>query len=580
MIILGIHFETSHDSGAAIIKDGQILFAANEERFSRVKGDSSAPIKSIEEALKFTKIKPSDIDIIVFSGSSPGIKKILQHFYTHNSRVWFTKLGYLKSFYTFKSFDWTRFLRQTGLSGFIGGIKRSWDILGIIENFKESGFNKKVVYIDHDECHAASAYYTSGFKKSFIAVIEGSSLTNSCSFWVGEGNALTKVGEVPVLHSPGRFYELVTRILGFNYMQHGGKITGLAAFGNYKTCYPLVKNLMWVKNKQIFVSPDLYSLTDDFFSLNNKIPPRFQKYSREDIAAAFQKTLENVVLEIFRAYASEYDLTEVALAGGVFANVKLNGEICKLNFIKRLFVFPAMSDMGQALGAALCVYAKINPDYVPVQLQDVYLGPSFSDTQIKKAFKKYDIKYTKMKNSPLEIAKILSTNKVLALFLGRMEFGPRALGNRSILYPATDKSVNTWLNERLNRTEFMPFAPVTLFESAKDCYDLSLLNKCWESTEFMTIALPVTKFMKEKMPAPVHIDDTARPQIIKESKIPVYYKILREYKKITGLPSLINTSFNMHEEPIICTPEEAIIAFRKSRIDYLVVEDYIIEKTP
>lgn len=578
MIILGIHFETSHDSGIAIIKDGKILFAANEERFSRIKGDNSPPFKSIEKALKFTKIKPRDIDVIAFSGCRPGMTKIVQHFYTHSSRVWFTRFGYLKSFYAFKSFDWSRFLRQTGFCGFIGGIKISLNILTIIKNLKGKGFNKKVTYIDHDECHAASAFYTSGFKKSFIAVIEGSSLTNSCSFWIGDGNLIKKIGSIPVLHSPGRFYELVTRILGFHYLKHSGKITGLAAFGNHKSCYSIVKKLMWVKNKQIRVSPDMYSLTDDYFRHKEKIPKRFRKYSREDIAAAFQKTLEDVIVKIFENYSQEFDITNVSLAGGVFANVKLNGEICKIKSIERLYIFPGMGDVGQAVGAALRTYARINPDFKPFKLRHVSLGPSFSTKQVRTVLKKFDIKYKKVKNLPFEVARILAENKVIAFFQGRMEFGPRALGNRSILYPATDKSVNKWLNERLNRTEFMPFAPVTLFEYAKDCYEQSLLKKCKESVEFMTIALPVTKFMREKMPAAVHIDNTARPQIIKRTKNPTYYHILEEYRKITGLPSLINTSFNMHEEPIVYSPEEAIIAFRKSRIDYLVINDYIIKQ--
>lgn len=579
MIILGIHFETSHDSGVAIIKDGKILFAANEERFSRIKGDNAAPYKSLKEALRFTQIKPSDIDIVAFSGSKPGILKIAQHFYTHNSRVWFTHFGYLKSFYTLKSFDWIRFLRQSGWSGLIGGINLSKNTIEVIQDLKDKGFNKKVIYIDHDKCHAASAFYTSGYKKSFVAVVEGSSLTNSCSFWLGDGNSIKKIGSVPVLHSPGRFYELVTRILGFHYLKHSGKITGLAAFGNYKKCYSLVRKLMWTKGRQIRVSPQMYSLTDDYFGLNEKTPEPFKSYSREDVASAFQKGLEDVILDLFKNYARDFDMTNVSLAGGVFANVKLNGEICKLKSIKKMYVFPGMGDVGQALGAALAAYARTNHNFEPFLLENVYLGPSYSDSEVRQALKKYKIKYRKAKKLSQEVAKIIADNKVIALFQGRMEFGPRALGNRSILYPAIDKSVNTWLNERLNRTEFMPFAPVTLFEYAKDCYERPLLDKCLKSAEFMTIALPVTKFMQRKMPAAVHIDNTARPQIIEKSKNNIYYQILDEYRKITGLPSLINTSFNMHEEPIICTPEEAIIAFRKSGIDYLIMNKYIIQRT-
>lgn len=573
MIILGINL-TTHDSSVALIKDGVILADIAEERLSRIKMDGNPPTLSINKVLEITGIKESDIDILAFSDMQPGIKRLFYFFWQQAQRVFYTKGAYLRSFLIPNKFSIQRLKNQTGILGIKKAIETRKATAAIIQNFKDKGFLGKIEFVDHDLAHASGAYYTSGFTNGLVSVIEGSSFTNACSFWIGNNNSLKKVFETPLPHSPGRYYEIVTLILGFHPKKHGGKITGLAALGNPKKCYDRVKRLFYFTNGEIKVSPELYSLHDEYFANGNRLPKIFQGESREDIAAAFQKRLEDVICEQIKYLQETYREANLLLSGGVCANVKMNYELSKIDGVKNLFVHPGMGDMGQALGSALWVQAKYHKDFLPKKFTNAYLGPEFNSSEIESALKESGLKYSKSDNISKETAFLLSQNKVIGFFQGRMEYGPRALGNRTILYPATDPEVNKWLNNRLKRTEFMPFAPVTLYERAEDCY--LDLGKNKFAAEFMTVTLPVTEYMKKNMPAAVHVDGTARPQLIKEETNYTYYNVLKEYEKLTGLPSLINTSFNMHEEPIVCTPKEAISAFLQSKLDALVIGDYLV----
>ncbi|OGD29697.1 hypothetical protein A2833_02560 [Candidatus Azambacteria bacterium RIFCSPHIGHO2_01_FULL_44_55] len=601
MKILGLHIET-HDTGAALIKDGKIIAAVNEERLSRVKMDGSIPWRSIKEVLRIANAKEGDIDVIAFSGFKPGSKKLFYFFWQQAQRAVYTKGSYLKSFLNPKTFNFGRFLRQTGIAAAIEYFGVTKGAREIIREFKRKGFSGSVIFVNHDLAHAAGAYFTSGFdpvrsrpaegtattasgrsasngvEKGFVAIIEGSSFDNTASFWQAEHGNLEKIHEIPLPHSLGRYYEVVTAILGFHPKKHGGKITGLAAFGDPKKYYDKVAALLTVKGLEVKVSPKLFSLYDEYFARGRKLPLYFEDASREDVAAAFQKRLEDVVLELMRSLLAKYPSDTIMLSGGVCANVKLNMEIMRLPQIKKIFVHPGMGDAGQALGAALWAYSAHNQNFRPFRLDNVYWGPSYSDSEVEAGLKKSDLEYSRPDNLAETVAGLLNHKKVVGLFNGRMEYGPRALGNRSILYPATDRSVNDWLNKQLKRTEFMPFAPVTLDERAYDCYLKEDIDKCRQAAQFMTIAVGVTDFMKERMPAAVHIDGTARPQLMTREINPLYYDILKNYEKLTGLPTLVNTSFNMHEEPIVCAPEDAIKAYEASRLDALVIGNYLVTR--
>ena len=263
----------------------------------------------------------------------------------------------------------------------------------------------------------------------------------------------------------------------------------------------------------------------------------------------------------------------MALAGGIFANVKVNQRVKELG-VNNIFIFPHMGDGGTGAGAALQLYSQ-HEKLKPCELDNVYFGPSFSDEEIKEGLNKNKLDYDKYNDITGIVAELLKDGKVIGYFDNGMEFGPRALGARSILYQATDKKVNDWLNKRLKRTEFMPFAPLTLDKFTKKCYKNS--DGAEYAAKFMTITFDCTDYMKKTSPATVHVDGTARPQLIDKNTNPKYHEILLKYHKLTGIPSIVNTSFNMHEEPIVCTPNDAIRAFKLGHLDYLAIGNYLIK---
>ena len=299
----------------------------------------------------------------------------------------------------------------------------------------------------------------------------------------------------------------------------------------------------------------------------------FKGYSKEDISAAAQKRLEEVVLSYVKSINKKN--YRLALAGGVFANVKLNQKISQLKNVKEVFIFPNMGDGGLCVGAAALSY-NLKTKKNLKKIKNIYLGKEFSNLDILKAIKKFKLKYLMGSQINKIVAKKLYEGKVVALFNGRMEFGPRSLGNRSILSRATDPNINQTLNNKLKRTEFMPFAPITLSENFEEMYIGAKKNK--KACEYMTITLDCTKKMKKISPAAIHVDGTARPQIVNKKENPRLHKILKNYFIISNIPNLINTSFNMHEEPIVYSPSDALRGFLQSKIDYLYIGNYLISK--
>ncbi len=372
----------------------------------------------------------------------------------------------------------------------------------------------------------------------------------------------------------GYFYGSITKLLGFKPHRHEGKILGLAAYGNPNKAYKYIsKMISYDKINKCFkgnYEKGLYIAHYD----NPNIKFLKKKYSSKDIASAAQKRIEEVILEFIEdniPYGSK-----LALAGGIFANVKINQKICELKRINEIFVFPNMGDGGLSVGCAALTYNEKSK--LPLKkIKNVYLGPSYSNARVFKVLKSKNLKFKKLKHSSKFIAQKLYEGYVVGCFQGKMEFGPRALGNRSILVSANDKSVNNWLNKKLKRTEFMPFAPITLQKYATKIY--KDLKKKKLAILYMTVTTKCTNLGKKLSPAAVHIDNTARPQIISEKSNLKIFKILHEYYKISKIPNLINTSFNVHEEPIVCTPEDAIKAFKQSKLDYLYINDYIVSNS-
>ena len=268
-------------------------------------------------------------------------------------------------------------------------------------------------------------------------------------------------------------------------------------------------------------------------------------------------------------------LRRVALAGGVFANVRLNQRILDLDEIDELFVFPHMADGGLGYGAVVDIMAGLQ-QRKPEAIRDVYWGPGYSDSELEAALLRAGVDYVKVPDIERRVAELLAAGSTVARFDGRMEFGPRALGNRSILCAATDVGVNDWLNQKLGRSEFMPFAPVVKAEDASRAFERA--DGARKAAEFMTVTLDCTKPLRQACPAVVHVDGTARPQLVSESINPRYYGMIDAYQHLTGLPALINTSFNLHEEPIVMTPEDALRAFRSAELDALALGDFLCER--
>lgn len=565
MKILSIHFQ-SHDTSVALIEDGKVLYAAGNERFSRKKMDRGIPLLALQDCLRYQKISPKDIDQVVFVGD-PFLKAYINRLKELMIVPFLTKGKY---FFWWKNplLILRELIIATGIPTFL---YRDF-IPRVVLKRALAGYKGKYIYVHHHMAHLYAAYYTSGWNECLVVCFEGSGLNETMSIFKVSNNQWTKITQSSLPNSPGRFYELVTELLGFNLYRHAGKVTGLAAFGDANKAYNQIKGLLTVKDKKLILDIDTFFKWHIRYIRTHDLPEELRLFSKEDIAAAFQKRLEECIIGIVQKVAYETKIRKLAVAGGVAANVKLNQKLHELAEIDEIHIHQAMGDDGLALGAGLRVASDFG--FIPKRLKTVYFGPDFSERDIKDSFKKYNIAFTKEKNIGKKIAKLIAGGNVVARFNGRMEYGPRALGNRSILYQTTDKTVNDWLNKRLKRTEFMPFAPVTLEKYAKNCY--KNLKGAEFPARFMTITFQCSDSMKKTSPAVVHVDQTARPQIIRKEDNQSYYKIVEEYYKITGIPSLVNTSFNMHEEPIVCTPDDAVRSFLQGQIDYLAIGDFLV----
>ncbi|MEW6102535.1 MAG: carbamoyltransferase C-terminal domain-containing protein [bacterium] len=570
MLILSIAIQ--HDSGAALINDGKIIAAVNEERLNRKKLYWGIPERSIEEVFKIAGVKPSDVEFVTFSNLMSGNK--IDNF-TAAERDFNTKV--LQS------------LSSIGIASVLTGTEPGIKLIRAIfttikhKNFKRTiqylgsiGVKAPVKFIEHHESHAASAYYTSGWNECLVVTSDAAGDGYCSKVFVAKDGKMELIQQIPFYHSIGYYYSYITHICGFREGHHEGKITGLAAYGNPKETFLIFQ-------KEVSYNPGKFSTENRgryLWPEINYLKKRLKGYSKKDIAAGIQYHLETNMVSYIKDAIKKTGQKRIALAGGVFANVKLNQRIREIEGVEGVFIHPHMGDGGLAVGAGLYLWAKESLSqgkYKHLErLKDVYFGPSYSKEEIEQVLKKEGLNYYQPDCIETEIANLLAQGKVIARFAGRMEYGPRALMNRSILYQATDVTVNDWLNKKLKRTEFMPFAPVILEENApyflKD-YD----ERSSHTAQFMTITYDVTERCKKEAPAIVHVDGTARPQIItKETSNPSARKILEEYKKLTGLSILINTSFNMHEEPIVCSPEDAVRAFKLGELDILAIEDFMV----
>ncbi len=561
IIILGISFTSTAE--AAIVKNGKVVCAIAEERLNRIKNWFGIPKLSVEWVLKEAGLSTDDIDFVTtHDGTEPFVSR----------KPIFDKMAELVS--ASKEIDGTKKEAQ---------LKILWDkydhVTKVInerheEYIKEiEGFGRPVKKVDHHLAHATGAYFTSGWDECYVLTADGWGADASSGLFKCEDGKIERVAHSSIIDSLGYFYGSVTKYLGFTPHKHEGKVLGLAGHGDPKRLAPFFRKMVGFdkanKTFRGFMENGFYVPLHD----NPYLADALKGEKREDVAAGAQRVLEEVVLEYIQELVPAP--SKLCLAGGIFANVLLNQKILALPNIAEVFIYPNMGDGGLAVGSALYHYSKEN-SLKPYQIDNVYWGPEYTDEEIKEEIEKYNLKYEKLPNIEEVVARLLAEGNVVARFNGKMEYGPRALGNRSVLFKPDDASVNDWLNKKLKRTEFMPFAPVTLREYASEYYEL--FKNIERPATFMTTTLSCTTKMKEMSPGVVHIDGTARPQLVTKEQNPSYYSIIENFYKITGNPTLINTSFNMHEEPIVCSPDDALRAFVAAELPYLAIGNFLVKK--
>ena len=542
------------DATASLYIDGDWHIIA-EERLSRKKLHAGFPHLAVNELMNRTNTQPNDIDCI-----------------TYPFLPWWKEAAHIANGYL-REIPSNAIQPSTSAARHLNSYTK-WCIRAIRNHRKyhqelkqelnKIGFTAKIERVEHHLAHAASAYLTSGFNEALAITLDwyGSGLSGSINICTPHSIKRLKGFRYP--HSTGLLYAQVTRALGFKVMRHEGKIVGLAAFGNHKILGDKVKNRFTTKNGDL-----RYRCSMDERFANDLA----ENYPREHVAAAYQHALETIVGDIVRYWTQKTGLRNIALAGGVAANVKLNQTIAELHDDINIFIHPAMGDGGTGVGATLSVLFN-NGQATSQEWNTCNLGPAYSESELQTAISTAGLNPVRPENWADAIAQLLAQGKVVARFNGAMEYGPRALGNRSILCTATDPAINNWLNQRLGRTEFMPFAPATLAGHHKERY--CNIERMEAATRFMTITVRCTELMKRESPAAVHVDDTARPQIVRHQDNPTFHAILDAYYKRTGIPTIINTSFNMHEEPIVCTPKDAIRAFTQSKLDALSMGPFLI----
>jgi len=545
--ILGI--ADDYVGNAALFCDGQPVFAAANERFSRKKGDAGFPHQAMEAALAHAGVALADVDQVVVANRTHFVYRLMKSRFE----------DYTHDFLNLKQKAYLKFHDLVRASPAFAGATHAFNqlLLG-------GQLWRRVALCDHHVAHACSGIATSGFEECLAISVDNLGDGHSVKAHLFRGGKLEQLQGSCASDSPGQFYGEITQILGFNPLRHAGKITGLAGHGDPEPAYAIMERLF-----QLREDGGGFRLLPSWQRWQGRGPLwKLELFSREDVAAAAQKRLEDLVTAYLSRLVERTGCGKLVLTGGVFANVKLNMAIAELPQVDALHVHPAMSDEGLSFGAVawqLLRQGRLQPRSLPT----AFLGPSYSDGEIEGALAAGELGWEEPPALASVVAALLQQGHVVARYDGRLEYGPRALGNRSILYRPDDPSVNDWLNQRLRRTEFMPYAPVSLWEDAERCYEIP--EGALDPARFMCIALRCKPEMARLCPGVVHVDGTARPQLLRREECPEYYDIVREYKRRTGRPALVNTSFNMHEEPIVNTPADAVAAFLAAGLDYLVI---------
>ena len=572
--ILGINC-VYHESSAALLKNGDIIGAVEEERFNRIKHGKKSdietpgvcPLQSIDYLLKKEQITMKDIDKIGIS---------------------FEPYSRLRNIEIDDHYERDNWGSEKGEKLFHSRCKRITPLLG---NYYETKLENKIMFIPHHLCHSASAFYPSGFKNSAILSIDGIGENYTTSLSLGHETIIDEVKNMEYPHSVGFLWEKMSQFLGFTEYD-ASKVMGLGYLKHtkdFKIQYEMFKNIVYVSKGNFTINNNIIRFrTNDFselekvFNISQRQPGGEITTEHIKIASELQKITNDIILSLTNYlydYVVQYknEKKNLCLAGGVALNCVSNYEILKQNKWNNIFVQPAAHDAGTALGAALWLWHVHFLNKRKYTMNHPYLGPYYTDKEILNELKKHDdLEFTSYADIEQVAANLIEHGCVVGWFQGSMEFGPRALGNRSMLADPRYKNTKDLINFSVkNREMFRPLAPSVLAEHVDKWFDRSKTKTI--SDEWMLFAYPVKEDKKQYIPAVVHEDGTARIQVVHKNKNPKYHKLISEFYLKTEIPMVLNTSLNV-QEPIVCSPQDAIDTFKKSNLDYLVMSNYLIEK--
>ncbi len=573
-IILGM-FGPGPNPSAALVVDGELKAWVEEERLNRIKtAPNSLPIQSAISCLKHANISLDEVDSIAYGWDSVNYVERTPAFFENQREK-------------YKDDDSYNLLQEKLLNNLYhpDRIQRGLQ-LGLGHLSKNSKL-PPIHYFPHHLCHAASAFYASGFEEANILTLDGSGEETTVLLAVGRGDKIDIIKKFDLPHSLGGFYATMTEYLGFKSYVDEGKVMGLASYGSlnqeiqkkYDECIKFNAETgdFEVDPTYRYVGEHTYGgkFTDKLVSLFGPIRPKGVSALNQpyiDIAFGLQWRTEQIAMSLIRFLYKETGLRNVCLAGGVAMNCVMNGKIASMDCVEGIFVQPAASDNGVSLGAAL-LQAKHDGVLKRQRMEHLYWGPEFSSEEIEKAIKDAKLNYYKSEDVTKETAGFLQAGKIVGWFQGRMEVGARALGGRSILgnpvFPDMKNKIN---REVKHRESWRPFCPSIKEESYTRYIDTKF------DSPFMILAFPVHEEVRDDIPSCVHVDGTARPQVVKKNINPRYWQLIDEFGKLSGHEILINTSFNVQGEPVVCSPSDALRTFGGTGIDILVLGDYIIKK--
>ncbi len=586
MFILGIS-AYYHDSAACIVRNGEIIAAAQEERFSRKKHDHRFPENAIKFCLDFAGIKANDVNLVAFY-DKPFLK--------------FERL--LETYLTFAPIGIKSFIKAMPL-----WIKEKLWMKDLIK--KEMSYEGKIIFPEHHESHAGSAFFPSPFSEAAILTMDGVGEWTTSSYGVGKGNSIELMADIKFPHSLGLLYSAFTYYTGFKVNSGEYKVMGLAPYGEPKYKKIIYDNLIDVKDDGSFrMNMDYFNYCAGLTMTNHKFNKLFggsprvpeSKLTQKDmdLARSLQEVTEEIVLKMGNHLFKETGLRNLTLAGGVALNCVANGKLLLKGPFENIWIQPAAGDAGGALGAALvgwyCYLGnERNVDGKNDLQQGSYLGPSFNTNEIQEFISSSNISASKLNDNELimTVSKLIAEEKVIGWFDGRMEFGPRALGARSIIGDARSPKMQALMNLKIKfREGFRPFAPSVNYEKVSDYFEFG------KESPYMLLVADVKKerriamtaeqeklwgieklnIVRSDIPAITHVDYSARLQTVHKETNPRYHKLIEQFEKETGCAVIINTSFNVRGEPIVCTPEDAYKCFMRTNIDYLVLGNYLLSK--